>query len=128
MNKYRMAAVALTLGALALTTPLSAQEAGKDPAHGLEAILEVRAADLESDRSAILRFLDRDDVAAIAAERGLDLDHVRSAVQTLSGDDLGSLREDLQSMDDHLAGGNRVVLTSTTIIIILLIIILVAVA
>jgi hypothetical protein len=128
MNKNRMTAVALALGALAFTAPLSAQEAGEDPTSGLEAILEVRAGDLESDRSAILRFLDRDDVATIAAERGLDLDHVRSAVQTLSADDLGNLREDIQFMGDHLAGGDRIVLTSTTIIILLLIIILIVVS
>lgn len=128
MNKHRIAAVFFTLGALALTVPISAQEAVEDPASGIEAVLHERAGALESDRSAILRFLDRDDVATVAAERGLDLDHIRSGVETLSAGDLQDLNEDLRFMDDHLAGGDRIVLTSTTIIIILLIIILIVVS
>lgn len=126
-------AFAATLFAAALTlfvaAPLASQETAADPVDGVEAVLEDRAGDLESTRSRILRFLGREDVEAVAEGSHIDLERIRQGVQTMNGDDLARLQEDLGSMDDHfMAGGDRIVITTSTIIIILLVLILIAVA
>jgi len=120
-------ATALSL-TLSFSAPLAAQEVQEDPARGLEAALSERAAEVASDGNAVLRFLEREDVRNVASRRGIDLDRVRTAVRTLGADDLAGLEDDIQQMDDLMAGGDRVVIASSTIIIILLILILVAVS
>lgn len=120
-------ATALSL-TLTFSAPLSAQEVQEDPAGGLEAALSERAAEAASDGNALLRFLEREDVRDVASRRGIDLDRVRTAVRTLGADDLASLDDDIQQMDDLMAGGDRIVIASSTVIILLLILILVAVA
>jgi len=116
------------LMALGISTPLMAQENPSNPAQGLEESLSTRASDLESERSTLLKFLEREDVQATAQQHGIDMEEVRSAVRTMDSEQLQGVTKQLQNSDDFIAGGDRIVIASSTIIIILLILILVAVA
>lgn len=80
------------------------------------------------DREAVLDFLERDDVAAVAEEHDLDLEKMKSSVQALDQEASGDVAKRVQDVQDDLVGGDTFVVTSSTIIIILLIIILIIVA
>jgi len=113
---------------LALPMPLNAQNTREDPTAELESLLSKRAVDNTSSRDAVLEFLEGNHVREIASGSGIDLEKIRAGVQTLEADRLAGLENDIQQMDEFMAGGDRIVIASSTVIIILLIIILVAVA
>ncbi|MEQ9400265.1 MAG: PA2779 family protein [Longimicrobiales bacterium] len=81
-----------------------------------------------SPHATVQAFLDRDDVRAVAAERGIDVDGLKDRVATLDDAAAANLASRAEDVQDQLAGGDTVTITSTTIIIVLLVIILVIVA
>jgi len=120
------ALVTLSLAIPAL--PASAQEAATDPADNIEAILQDRAAETQSQRSTLLQFLERSDVEEVASASGIDLEDLQSRLGTLTDQEVSELWEQIQTVDDGLAGGDSITIASSTLIIILLIIILIQVA
>lgn len=127
VRRYTTLAMGILL-LVGISHPLRAQERGPDPAKGIEESLTTRAATLESERERVLDFLNREAVRTTAEKHGIDLEEVRAAVQTMEAQELKGLEKQMQTMDDAMAGGDRIVIASSTIIIILLILILVAVA
>jgi len=108
--------------------PASAQETTDDPAEGVEAVLEKRAGDSESDRTSLLEFLKQENVEEIASNHGIDLEDLEGRLSTMSDQEISNLWSEIQALDDGLAGGDTITIASSTLIIILLIIILIQVA
>lgn len=124
----RFFTTALAFGVLA-AAPLTAaaQEAGDPPTRtDLRAL--VTEAPAEDARATVRAFLDRSDVRAVAAERGIDVERLEGAVATADAGSLATVAERIDDAQDQLAGGQTITITATTIIIILLVIILVIVA
>lgn len=115
--------LALMLGA-SVHGELSAQELpdARDVERALRAMV-VGPTSADRDRAVVRRFLERDDVRAAAAERGVDLDGARARVATLDAPAAADLAARVEDVDRQLAGG-QVVITSTAIIIALLVVIL----
>lgn len=118
------------LAALSFAPGVAAQSAGD---RALEQELRtMTAGETQADvqRANLDAFLERDDVAAAAAERGVDLDRVREGVATLEDSEVASLTSRIAEAvgDDDLVGGDTFVVTSSTVIIILLVIILIVVS
>ena len=122
--------VLLALAAtLTFTSGLQAQDATHpDVRQELRALVaeDDRAAD---DREVILEFLEREDVARVAGERGVDVEHARRAVQTMDDGAAADLARSILDADSEgeLAGGDTIVISTTTIIIVLLVLILLSV-
>ena len=109
--------------------PTSDAAATVTPAAALDALVveQVRADD--ASRKLVQAVLDREEVRAVAAKAGLDLDRAKQAVSTLSGAELQEVAAQAQRVDASLAGGaSTLVISTTTIIIILLVVILLVVA
>lgn len=123
--------IALTLAAATLI-PMQAraqETATTDVERELRGMVaEPTEADL--DRKTVESFLDRDDVAEVAAEHGFDVERMKRGVETLDADASSDLAKRVADAQEEMAqvGGDTFVITSTTIIIALLIIILVIVA
>jgi hypothetical protein len=94
----------------------------------LDQAVAARALQIDADRSAIRRVLQRREVRDLAARAGLDLTRAEKAVATLDADELQQLAEQARVVDGSLAGGQSITLSTTTIIIGLLILILIIVA
>lgn len=94
----------------------------------LEAAVQERVSQEQSDREAILTLLQRDDVRQIAAQAGISLEKAQAAVSTLDGETLRDLASQARAVQHDLAGGaSAVVISTTTIIIILLLVLLIVV-
>jgi len=109
-------------------SPVSAQETSTDPAGNIEASLAERASDTHSDRSALVRFLQQENVKEAAARSGIDLENLENRLKAVSDQEASDLWKKVQAADDDLAGGDTITIASSTVIIILLVIILVQVA
>lgn len=130
--RVRNPATLLSAAALALTVaPLAAQE--RQPSSvmtgsEIDALVETRTRSVETERTALARFLAREDVREIATSGGLDVRDVRSAAATLDDDDVLRLAPMLADAEAALIGGDTVVIGTTTLIIALLVLIIILVA
>jgi hypothetical protein len=129
--RVRNSATILSAAALAAAaSPALGQEAPKSvlTSGEVDALVEARTRTVAAERSALDRFLDRDDVRDIAARGGIDIRNVRSAAATLDDDDVRRLAPRLAEAEAALIGGDTLVISTTTIIIALLILIIILVA
>lgn len=125
INKTLIAA--LLVPVMFMGAPAFAQQARIADSAILQQALRDRAAADETDRAAVRRVLDRDDVRDLAGRMGLDLADARSAVATLSGVQLAQAVERAAAVEAALAGGQTtVVISLTTLLLILIIVILLA--
>lgn len=122
----------LAMGALmAVASPVAAQESTGEsiltPGE-VDALVssEVEAAAVE--RSALVRFLEREEVASVAGAAGIDIGDVRSAAGTLTDEEVRRLAPRVRLAEEALAGGDTIVISSTVVIIGLLVLILILVA
>ena len=120
---------------LTISTATRADAADRQaPAHSasqaaLDAALQQQTAAATAERDAVLRVLDHAQVKDVAARAGVDLRQARSAVATMSGEQLAQVSAQAKAVDRALAGGaSTVVISTTTIIIALLVVILLIVA
>lgn len=119
--------IAAALSALLVfsSLPAAAQHVA-DPA-AVTAALAARVASDEAARQTVLQALDRADVRAMADRLGLDIKDARSAVMTLSGDDLARAAQAASAIQADRAGGQQtIVISLTTLLLIIIIVILVA--
>ena len=120
-------AILLTLAAA--TPRLHAQSPHVASQAVLDAAIQQHVDDITTQRAAVLRVLDRDEVKAVAGRVGIDLTTAATAVSSLSGNDLKAAASQAQQVEQALAGGaSTIVISTTTIIIALLVIILLVVA
>jgi hypothetical protein len=105
--------------------PASAQHVA-GPAAIEQALSEARGVD-ESNRAAVLKALEREDVRQMAERFGVDLKDARSAVSGLSGSELEELAEPARALvEDQAGGATTVVISLTTLLLVLIIVILLA--
>ena len=126
----RTVPVLTLLSLLAVAVPgARAQDIHTAPQSALDAAEQQRAATSATDREAVLRLLERDEVKQVAGKAGLDLRRAQSAVATLEGQGLADVAAQERQVERALAGGQSTITISTTLIIIaLLVIILIVVA
>ena len=94
----------------------------------LDAAVQQHVQSVDQDREAVRRFLERDEVRAVAGKYGIDMRRADSAVSVLDATELSSIAAKARQADEALAGGQSVTVSVTTIIIILLVLILLIVA
>jgi hypothetical protein len=129
MRTLRSLLVAPLVVVTALSSVASAQERHLvDPA-AITAAVSDHVAKQDADRTTVREALNRPEVRAVAEKTGINLEHLATAVDTLSGDDLSRVAGAAQQVNESLVGGaSTVVISTTTIIIALLIIILIVLA
>jgi len=119
-------ALVLTL-TMTLPTPAFAQQHVVDRGALAAGVAQHIEAD-NADRAAIREALTRPDVRDTAAQLGLDLSRMNTAVETMGGTDLERAASLARQIDQPLVGGaSTIVISTTTIIIALLIIILIVI-
>ncbi len=117
-------AIALTL--IAAVPNVYAQAPHVASQAALDAAIQQHLDQTATQRDAVLRVLNRQEVKDVAGRVGIDLRTATSAVAQLDGADLASAAAQAQQVDQALAGGqSKVVISTTTIIIALLIILLI---
>ncbi len=94
----------------------------------LQQAVDGKVASQDADRAALRELLNRQDVRSAAEGAGLDVNRALDAVNTLSGDELSTLGQQAQTLNEQLAGGDRVVITTTvlTLVLVLVLILLLA--
>jgi hypothetical protein len=125
MHGDRFAALFVSL--VLLVSPALAQQNHVVDPTAIDETLSQHVAGEDADREVVQRFLERDDVRAIAANAQVDLSRAQAAVRTLEGDDLVRLASLTREVEAGLAGGD-IQVSTTTIIIGLLVLILLIVA
>jgi hypothetical protein len=120
-------AIALTL--IAAVPRVSAQSPTIASQAVLDAAVQQHLDQTATQRDAVLRVLNRNEVRTVAGKMGIDMRTAASAVAQLDGADLAAAAGQAQQVDQALAGGaSTVVISTTTIIVALLVIILLVVA
>ncbi len=118
--------IAACLATAGLATAAQSQP-GAVGADEIQARLDHSAQQVAADRQSVQDLLQREDVRAIAAAAGLDIERAAAAASVLSGDELASVAAQARTVPTDLAGGSdSIVMPVTTVIIVLLVIILVA--
>jgi ferritin-like metal-binding protein YciE len=121
--------LAILLTLVAAAPRLHAQSPHVASQAALDAAVQQHLDQTASQREAVLRVLNRDEVRAVAGRVGIDLTTAATAVASMQGADLAAAAAQAQQVDQALAGGaSTVVISTTTIIIALLVIILLIVA
>jgi hypothetical protein len=125
--------VLVTLLTISTATRAYAAE-GQAPAHSasqaaLDAAVQQKTTATVAEREAVLRVLEHAQVKEVAGRVGIDLRQAKSAVGTMSAEQLAQVSVQAKAVDQALAGGaSTVVISTTTIIIALLVVILLVVA
>jgi hypothetical protein len=116
----------LTAAALLVaTTPAAAGEQHVVDATVLHQAIADRAAADAANRQTVERLLSRPEVEVVAARMGLDIKDARTAVGTLTSQDLALVAGHASAVEADLAGGQRtIVISLTTLLLIIIIIIL----
>jgi hypothetical protein len=123
--RFRVWLVGMVCLPLFTAAPISAQHVA-DPAAIERALSDARAVD-ETNRAAVLKALEREDVRQMAERFGVDVKDARSAVSGLSGAELEELAQPARALvDDQAGGATTVVISLTTLLLILIIVILLA--
>lgn len=106
-------------------SPAFAQQARVVGTADLHQALVERTAAEEAQRAQVQRVLDRTEVQQLAARMGLDLADARTAVGTLSGQQLADVAARASAADVALAGGaSTVVISTTTLLLVIIIVVL----
>lgn len=113
--------------ALAVSTPLAAQQGPVVTPAEIDAALEAHDGRIASDRALVERVLARGDLRAAAEAAGLgnDLADARAAVAGLDGERLSRAADYARALEQQLAGGQTITVSAVTVIIVLLLVILV---
>lgn len=90
--------------------------------------MAVRTREDVATRGAVQKFLGKAEVRRVAASAGLDIKQAQAAVSVLSGAELQAVANQVQTVDETLAGGGSIVITTTALIIGLLVLIIILVA
>ena len=117
----------LTMGALFVTSPVRAQQHVVDSTLLQQAIAEQRAVD-DVHRQSIERALMQPEVQAVAARLGLDIKDARTAVASITGDELAAVAATAQAVNAELAGGQGPTITISLVVLLLVIIIVILIA
>ena len=120
-NRLRALITWATAGALLVASPASAQQHVVDTSALYGAIAEQHAADA-ANRQTIERVLARPDVQAVAARLGLDIKDARTAIHTVSGEELAAIAQTAQAID--LTGGQTITISVVVLLLIIIIVIL----
>ena len=115
----------LTVGALLVTSPAWAQQHVVDSTILQQAIAEQRALD-DANRQLIARVLVRPDVQVVAARMGLDIKDARTAIASISGEELATVASTAAAVD--VAGGQGPTITISLVVLLLVIIIVILIA
>ena len=126
-TRLRALVTLVTAGSLLVSSPAWAQQHVVDPAVMYETIASHQAADT-ANRQTIERVLARPDVQVVAARLGLDIKDARTAIATVSGDELAEIAQTAQVIDQDLAGGQNQTITISVVTLLLIIIIVILVA
>ena len=126
-NRLRALTTWLTVGALLVASPVWAQQHVVDSALLHRAIAEQQAADT-ANRQVIERVLTRPDVQVVAARLGLDIKDARTAIATVSGEELAAIAQTAQTIDQDLAGGQNQTITISVVTLLLIIIVVILIA
>ena len=127
--RMRTTVLAILLTLAAAAPRLYAQSAHVASEAALEAAIQQHVNETATQRAAVLRALERDEVKAVAGRVGIDLTTAATAVASMQGQELAAAAAQAQQVEQALAGGqSRVVISTTMIIIALLVIILLVVA
>ena len=119
-----LAAVMMTFGGV---QPCAAVEGARHvvDASAIQARLDQKLSQADTDRQAIRSMLERPEVRQIAGAAGVDLARANGGLGVLSGASLQSMADQARLMNRDLTGGDgTIVLSATGVIIILLILIL----
>lgn len=117
----------LLLPVLLAASPAFAQQSRVVDAAALQQALVDRTAVEATQRAQVQQVLDRAEVQQLASRMGLNLADARTAVGTLSGQQLADVAAQASAADAALAGGaNTIVISATTLLLIIIIIILLA--
>ena len=111
-----------------MATPLLANTETVVTGSELDAAMANRADSDAASREAIVNLLDRNEIRGVAGRIGVDLTRVKSAVSTLSGDELREAAAQAQLADQALAGGDEKVVIGSTVLIIVLLVVIILVA
>jgi hypothetical protein len=84
----------------------------------LDAAVQQHVAQSDADRDTVRRFLQRDDVKAIAGKAGIDMRRADAAVAAMTPEEAASVAAQARQAEQGLAGGASTVTISTTAIII----------
>jgi hypothetical protein len=126
---HRYAAALVFLYGLFLAVPLATAQSHTASGSAIDAALQAHVDATDSDRDAVLRLLERDEIRSVARTAGIDLRTMADAVKTMSAADLAKVAAQVNQVETALAGGqSRIVISSTVIIIALLVLILIIVA
>ena len=124
MRRTRVVA-AIGLFLLLIPTVAQAQE-HTTTQQDLDAMVAAHAEKSNASRAVVEAFLDRPEVARMAADAGIDIRLAEGAVATLSPEDMEQLAVRLDRLDSTLAGGgDAITIQTTTLIIVLLVLILI---
>src|SRR5687768_11517493 len=97
----RTLAVCLSFLIVASTASAQSHVIGKN---ALDKAVQERVARDQSDREAILTFLQRAEVRQVAETAGVSLDKATAAVATLEGQDLREIASQARQVNNELAG------------------------
>lgn len=93
----------------------------------LSQALASQAATDATNREAVTRVLQQDQVRAIAGRLGLSVTRAENAVATLGSAELASLADTARTADAQLAGGaNTIIISTTTLLLVLILVVLIA--
>lgn len=117
----------LLLPVFLASSPAFAQQARVVDASALQQALVERTTVEAAQRAQVQQVLDRAEVQQLASRMGLNVADARTAVGTLSGQQLADVAAQASAADAALAGGaNTIVISATTLLLIIIIIILLA--
>jgi hypothetical protein len=115
----------MTVGALLVTQPVWAQQHVVDSTILQQAIADQRELD-DANRQLIERVLVRPDVQVVAARLGLDIKDARTAIASISGEELAAVANTAAAVD--VAGGQGPTVTISLVVLLLVIIIVILIA
>jgi hypothetical protein len=127
-NRLRALITWLTAGALIVASPAWAQQHVVDSAIMHQAIADQTAVDA-ANRQLVERVLTRPDVQVVAARLGLDIKDARTAIASVSGEELAAIAQTARAVDQDLSGGlgnPTITISLVTLLLIIIIVILVA--
>jgi hypothetical protein len=108
-----------------LSSPALADQRRIVDAAAMDQALAGKAETERTQREAVQRALDRDDVRQVAVSLGLSVADARGAVATLSGAELGTMAAQASAVEAAaLSGGASTVTISLTVALLLLIIVI----
>ncbi len=124
--RIRTLLVSVVVSSLLWSSSAIAQQHIVGPADLSQALAGQAATDA-TNREAVTRVLQQEQVRALAGRLGLSVTRAEHAVATLGSAELASLADTARTADVQLAGGaNTVIISTTTLLLIIIIVILIA--